>query len=465
MIGLDRSMIDRALAGATQTRRLELGAGALARTGAIAAERFPDQPVVVISDGPAFAAAGGPVLAALEAAGVAVAARKIFPADPPLHPDYAHVIELRELLKGPAAPVPLAIGSGTINDLVKRASFEAGLPYIVVATAASMDGYTASGAALIRDGVKLTMECPAPEIVIADTDVLRAAPPAMTAAGYGDLLGKVTAGADWLLADALGIEPVIPAIWTMVQKPLPGLLADPARYRRGDAAIEQLFLGLVVTGLAIQATGSSRPASGSEHQFSHLWEMRGLEHAGRPVSHGFKVGLGALLVSSLYEQLLARDLTRIDVGAAVANWPSLTTIEAEIARTMTDPAIRTKALEETRAKHVPATAVRARLARLRDAWPELQARLRVQLRPTEALAALLAGAGCPVTPEEIGLTRTQLRESVRAARDIRRRYTVYDLATEAGLLDHLVANVFAPGGYWAPPVAGDEIMTDEIRGA
>lgn len=89
-----------------------------------------------------------------------------------------------------------------------------------------------------------------------------------TADGYGDLVGKITVGADWPIADALGTGPIVAAVWSMVHDPLHTTIADPARlYDRDTApgAIEQLFLGLVITGLAIQATGSSRPASGSEH--------------------------------------------------------------------------------------------------------------------------------------------------------------------------------------------------------
>ncbi len=97
----------------------------------------------------------------------------------------------------------MAVGSGSLNDIVKRAAHEAGRPYLSVATAASMDGYTAFGAAITKDGYKQTMTCPAPRAVLADLEVLAGAPPAMTASGYGDLLGKVTAGADWLVADAL----------------------------------------------------------------------------------------------------------------------------------------------------------------------------------------------------------------------------------------------------------------------
>src|SRR4029453_7065088 len=127
--------------------------------------------------------------------------------------------------------VPVAVGSGSLNDIVKRAAHEAGRPYLGVATAASMDGYTAFGAAITRAGYKQTMTCPAPRplvaaraprALVADLEVLAGAPADMTASGYGDLLGKVTAGADWLVADALGIEPVDPKVWELVQGPLRG---------------------------------------------------------------------------------------------------------------------------------------------------------------------------------------------------------------------------------------------------
>src|SRR4029077_17844815 len=104
--------------------------------------------------------------------------------------------------------IPIAVGSGTINDLTKLAAHHAGRSYLCVATAASMDGYTAFGASITYQGSKQTFDCPAPAAVIADLDIICAAPGDMNAWGYADLLAKVTAGADWLLADALGIEPI-----------------------------------------------------------------------------------------------------------------------------------------------------------------------------------------------------------------------------------------------------------------
>jgi glycerol-1-phosphate dehydrogenase [NAD(P)+] len=447
---LDRAAIDDALGKASTTKHLVLEPGAIDRVGEIIANAWPGVPVLIVADDVTWHLAGSAVQASLAAAGQPLLPPVRLQGEPIVKPDMPRTATIRQAIEQAGTPVlPLAVGSGTINDLTKRASFEAGVPYAVFGTAASMDGYTASGAAMIVDGVKQTLACDAPAMVIADRDILAAAPGPMTASGYGDLLGKVTAGADWLIADALGIEPIVQHGWDAVQGPLRGILADSARYATGDpVAIEQLFLALAGSGLAIQATGSSRPASGSEHQFSHLWEMRGLELDGIPVSHGFKVGVGSIVSSALYERLLERDLSSIDPERLVRQRPSWTEVEAEVRRVHTNPAIVAKSLEETRAKYVTDEELRARLTALRDCWPELAIRLRRQLPPTGELRDLLAGAGCPTTPEQIGLDRDQLRGSYLAATHIRRRYTVYDLAHDTGIFADLVDEVFAPGGYW-----------------
>src|SRR5699024_2772237 len=100
------------------------------------------------------------------------------------------------------------------------------------------------------------------------------------------------------------------------------------------------------------------------------------------------------------------------------------------------------------AKYIPADALRDRLERLKRRWPELRGELREQLLPVDTLRTLLAGGGCPVRPEQIGLTIEQMRSSYADARLIRKRYTIYDLAYEAGIFDDLVDELFAPGGYW-----------------
>src|SRR5918992_1121300 len=369
--------------------------------------------------------------------------------------DYTNIERLRDALSGHDA-VPVAVGSGSLNDIVKRAASEAGRPYLVVATAASMDGYTAFGAAITRDGYKQTMTCPAPRAVVADLEVLAGAPPDMTASGYGDLLGKVTAGADWLVADALGVEPVDPRASAPAQGPLREAIGRPGELAGGDPdALERLVEGLILSGLAMQAHASSRPASGAEHQFSHLWEMEGLGHDRRPpLSHGFKVGLGTVAIAALYERLLEWDLATLDVEALRRAWPGPEEAEAAVRAAHTTPGLDEAAVAETMAKHADPDTLGRRLALLADRWPELRDRLRDQLVPAGRVRELLAAAGCPTRPSELGLTAAAFRATYHRARMIRRRYTVLDLAAETGTFDELVDELFAPGGFWADEAPG-----------
>jgi glycerol-1-phosphate dehydrogenase [NAD(P)+] len=142
-------------------------------------------------------------------------------------------------------------------------------------------------------------------------------------------------------------------------------------------------------------------------------------------------------------------IEQLDIDAAVAAWPSWPEMEARIRRTHDHPMLVDKALEECRAKHVTPDELRARMATLRDRWPELRVRLRDQLLPIDELGSLLDRAHCPTRPEQIGLTMDQMRASYLAAGQIRRRYTVFDIVLEAGLLPGIVDDLFAPDGYWA----------------
>jgi glycerol-1-phosphate dehydrogenase [NAD(P)+] len=449
------SIVDDALHDAGDTREVVIGEGVLDAVPGVFDRGFGDAAAVVVADETTWRVAGERVSARLAASRVVLGEPFVFASLPVLDADYANVRAFAGSLAGHAA-VPIVVGSGTLNDIAKRACFECGRSYMTVATAASMDGYTAFGAAITKDGFKQTLGCPAPRALVADLAVLAGAPDWMTASGYADLLAKVCAGGDWILADALEIEAIDVRPWSIVQNHLRGATGDPDGLRARDTtALTQLIEGLVLSGLAMQVAGSSRPGSGAEHQFSHLWEMEGLgQHPGSgraPLSHGFKVGLGTLAIGALYERLIARDLTRLDVDAAVAAWPSWPAVEQRVraaypVENLSDPAVR-----ETREKYVPPAELRRRLELVRARWPQIRDRLCDQLLPAAELSARLRAAGCPTTPTEIGLTLPRLRATYRRAQMIRRRFTVLDLADQLGLLEPLVAELFAQGGFWAQP--------------
>ena len=265
--------IAAALAHSSETRVVELGRGAVTQTGSRFLQLFGRRPAVILADGNHWQAAGAPVLASLAEAGIRDVRMHLFPATPTLYASYERVEEVREFL-APLEAVPIAIASGSLNDIVKLACGELGREYMCVATAASMDGYIAFGASVTRDGFKSQFTCPAPAGLIADVDIMAAAPPRLTATGFADLIEKIPAGADWILADELGVETLDRDVFDLMQGAMPQALADPEGCRLGaPEAIEGLGEGLVLSGLAMQAYRTARPASGGGHHFSHTWEM------------------------------------------------------------------------------------------------------------------------------------------------------------------------------------------------
>jgi glycerol-1-phosphate dehydrogenase [NAD(P)+] len=446
--GQDEELTRRALAEARDTRALRVGDGVRHATGELFEQVFGRVPAVIVADGNTFAAAGRDVAESFRRSGLACGEPFVF-ADTGLYAEYGYVDELHAALAGRGEFVPVAVGSGTINDLVKLVAHQMGRPYLAVATAASMDGYTAFGASITRDGLKQTFDCPAPAAVLADVEVVAAAPEGLNASGYADLAAKVTAGADWIVADALGVEPIDVPAWEMVQSRLRHWLGDPAGVRRGDReAVRRLTTGLMMGGFAMQRTKTSRPASGAEHQFSHLWDMQHHTHGGRAPSHGFKVGIGTLASTALYEQLLALPLDTLDVEACCAKWPDREAAETEARTAFDTPELASCGARETAAKHVTREELRQQLLGLRHVWPELKERLTRHLIPFAALWSMLREAGCPNEPEAIGITPDRLLASYRQASYIRRRFTVLDLARRAGVFEDCLRRMSAPGGPW-----------------
>ena len=441
----------RGLAKADDTKLVEVGRGVLPRAGAILRNALftGSRPALVVADERTWAAAGEAVQASLVGAGVKVFEPLIFPGHPVLYAALDNSAIIRERLRETGA-LGVAVGSGTINDLVKLAAGDLGQPYAVVGTAASMDGYSGFGAPMSSEGVKVTMPCPAPAAVLFDLDVAAAAPPSMVASGYGDLSAKMPAGADWILSDAVGLDPIDPLAWELVQSGVTAALSQPKALAAGDPdAYAGLVSGLILSGLAMQVYRGTRPASGAEHYFSHLWE---LDHLGAdqdpPLSHGHKVAIGTLAMSAFYERFLARDLTALDINAAVAGWAPWDVVEADI-RSRFDGALADHAVTETKAKHVDGAGLQARLNTFVTNWSDLRPRIEAQLTPARTLQGMLRDAGAPAVPEDIGLTAADVRATFPRAMYYRSRYTVLDLAREAGWFEDLVDEVFAPGGLWS----------------
>jgi glycerol-1-phosphate dehydrogenase [NAD(P)+] len=441
-----RLTLAEALAAAKDTRSLEIGSKILQKTPEIFQQQFGDKPAVIVADTNTFEAAGRTVFDAFHHNNPCL--EPFIYSDPNLYAEYKFVEELQESLKSHDA-IPVAVGSGTINDLTKLSAHDVGRPYMCVATAASMDGYTAFGASITQSGSKQTFFCPAPRAVVADLGIISAAPGDMNSWGYTDLVAKVTAGADWMLSDAMGAEPVHAEAWKIIQPGLRELIADPAGVpSRRPESISRLVEGLMLAGFAMQAATNSRAASGAEHQFSHLWDMQHHTHEGKAPSHGFKVGIGTLAVTALYEYVLEQPIENLNVDVCCDAWPDEVTLEKLIPQRFSQGDLTVVALQESRAKWVSRNELGDQLKKLRATWPRLKERLRKQLLPFAELKKMLSDAGAPVEPQEIGIARQRLREGFWLSYFLRRRITVLDLAVRTNLLEKALEHIFGPNGRW-----------------
>ncbi|MBQ9725895.1 MAG: iron-containing alcohol dehydrogenase [Kiritimatiellae bacterium] len=431
--------------GFPDTKSIDAAAGAAERMPGVFRALFPGARPLLVADPATWRAAGERLEAAFRAAGAAPCPPFVFAAAPSERSRFVEETRLALEAAG-AGAVAVAVGSGTINDLCKRASFELGRPYACFATAASVDGFASFGAPITDEaGFKITRECPAPRAVSAEPEILAAAPAFLASSGYGDLLGKVAAGADWLVAELVtGRDPVDRRAWELVQGPLERWVAAPEKIAAGDpAAVAALFEGLVASGLAMQVARSSRPASGTEHHFSHTWEMSGLRLAdGSEPTHGHKVALGTVCSAALTRALFARDFGPADVPAALAAYPSWAEREARVRAEAPDsPRMQEAMLAECRAKHLGGDALRARLEFLAAHWGELRERALSQLERVPDPAARLAAAGCPARPADLATTGAAIRRLLPRVQMIRRRYTALDVAFETGRLGEIAAAI------------------------
>lgn len=447
---MSKELIDKALSTAAETQDIVFGTDVLDQTGDLFARMFPGKKVLVVADGNTFAAAGEGVVNSLRASGIEFAEDPyIFPGTPTLYAGYDNVEILREHIRPLEDTVVCSIAAGTLNDIAKLASGELGRPYMNVCTAPSVDGYAAFGASISRDGFKITRECPAPTALVADLRVIADSPKRLIATGYGDLIEKIPAGADWILADELGIEPIDDYVWSLVQGPLRGALADPEKIGEGDVeAIEGLAEGNIMSGLAMQAAQSSRPASGAGHQFSHVWEMEGhgLDWE-PPLSHGMKVGVGTVASCAIWEEALKIDMDSLDVDAIVAAARSDDEVEQKV-RSLLIPRIADEAVKHSVSKNLQGDALRARIEAIRAAWPKIAERARTQLISADEAADWLKKVGAPYHPEMIGIDMDRFRTTHVKAQMIRNRYTVLDLLMDLGIFEQTVEALFAPTGYW-----------------
>jgi glycerol-1-phosphate dehydrogenase [NAD(P)+] len=439
------------------TKDLISGSDVYRKIPALLNDRFGSTRVFFIADENTMQAAGNSLELLLLRDGIDIAGKYIFSADPRLHGEYRYVEviknEIKKLNNSSQPPVPLAVGAGTINDLVKLAAFEISLPYICIPTAASVDGYTSFGSALLKDGYKQTLSCDAPLSIVADTDVMLRAPLWLSTSGFADLAGKITAGADWIIADAAapfgakGADRIDSMAWSMVQHGLYDNLDRSVTAAQGDpGAVNTLFEALSATGFAMQYTRDSRPVSGAEHMFAHIWEMEDLCVDGNPVTHGHKVAMGTLVCTAFLELLFA-DPKAPPPRPAAFRRSTLDERIAEVRQVFKNSPALESVVKTAIDKFPGDVIINKTIEGFHDTWKDIRGKILDQIIPYSELREMLVKVRCPVLPREINLSRSAVISCARSAQMIRKRYNELDLAWDLGCFETVLAGIEASDRY------------------
>lgn len=258
--------------------------------------------ILIVADENTFSAAGDKTLLALGHKNVESI---IFSGKEILVPNETAIDSVSRKLN--STEIIVGIGSGVIQDLCKYVSFSNNIPYVIVATAPSMDGYASNGAAMITDGMKVTYAAGLPKAIIGDVDILKNAPLEMIKAGYGDVIGKFSALNDWKLSHLINGEYFCEYIYNLTYEQIQTTLhlADGI-LKRDEKSITALMEALVVIGILMSFAGSSRPASGSEHHLSHFFEITGIINGESYFPHGIDVAYSTVITSEIREKLLSQ---------------------------------------------------------------------------------------------------------------------------------------------------------------
>ena len=328
----------------------------------------------------------------------------------------------------------LAIGSGVINDCCKVLAKAARLPQLVVGTAPSMDGYASNSSSMIRDRVKVTLYNACPAAIIADTMIMKDAPERMLWAGLGDMLAKYIALCEWRITALVNGEYYCEDVAELMRASLRKIVAAaPRLMERDPEVIGAIVEGLILSGIAMAFAQVSRPASGLEHYFSHLWEMFALDR-GLPLElHGIQVGVGTYLVMHIYDRLRTLTPSREQAAQAMCDFDPAAW-EANIRRVFGGAA---QTLIDTEHnvwhKNDPA-AHQQRLERILAHWDEIRAIMDAELPDTADIVALMEKVGMPVRPADIGESEQDVLDAFRCSRDIRDKYLTSSLLWDLGLL-------------------------------
>lgn len=330
----------------------------------------------------------------------------------------------------------IGVGSGVINDIGKILSSVSGRAYIIVCTAPSMDGYASATSSMSRDGLKVSLNSRCADVIIGDTDIMKQAPEHMLKAGLGDMLAKYISILEWRISSLITGEYYCERVAQLIRTALKKCVDNAeGLLKREDAAVEAVFEGLVIGGVAMAYAGTSRPASGVEHYISHVLDMRGMEF-GTPVElHGIQCAVGTLIAVKLYEKLKSytpdrEKALRYVSGFDVDAWH-------KDLREFLGKAAESMIALEAREKKYDKDLHKARLEVILANWQEILGIIDEELPSSRDLEQLMDTIGMPKSLSRIGTEESLLPTIFGATKDIRDKYVLSRLLWDLGLLEEL----------------------------
>ncbi len=330
----------------------------------------------------------------------------------------------------------IAVGSGVINDIGKIVSNIAKVKYIIVGTAPSMDGYASASSSMDMDGLKTSLPSRCADVIIGDVDILKNAPLHMLKSGIGDMLAKYVSIAEWRIAHIITGEYYCEEVASLVRKALKKCVDNAeGLLKREEKAVKAVFEGLVIGGIAMAYAGVSRPASGVEHYFSHVWDMRGLEFGTKVDLHGVQCALGTLVASKLYDEIKK---IKPDYQKAKAYVNSFDREEwKEKLRVFLGKGAEAMiALEEKEGKY-DVSKHEARFDIINERWADILDIIDGEIPTYKEMEKILDLLDIPKDLGVIDVDADCARLTFMATKDIRDKYVLSRLAFDLGVLDEL----------------------------
>ncbi|MBQ6234261.1 MAG: sn-glycerol-1-phosphate dehydrogenase [Clostridia bacterium] len=334
----------------------------------------------------------------------------------------------------PACDLILGVGSGVVNDICKVVAHAVGRKNAIVGTAPSMDGYASNSSSMEMNHVKVSLYNQAPSGILLDVDILAQAPMRMLWAGLGDMIAKYIALCEWRISHLVIDEYYCQDIADLMREGLNRVInAADGLAARDPQAVQAVAEGLVIGGIAMAYAKISRPASGLEHYFSHMWEMMALER-GEPYDlHGIQVGIGSLLTLNMY-----RDIRKIvpDADKARDYWRRMTPErwESQIRAIFGKTAPEILALEAKEQKNDPAKH-EERLSRIIGNWDRILKIIDEEIPAYDQIYQVMSRTGMPLIPRDIGISDDDTVNAFIGARDARNKYMTCTLLWDLGLTE------------------------------